>query len=129
MARALAIAVALCCCGGARHAPRSAPRRRSQRAQLESGTAILRLAEVDARAGARRRSRRSLAGLTPRFFEALPMVAVRGSAAALRAAARRPGVVAAHSDRRLSYELYQATPLVFGGQHEEMAAAGSTAAG
>ena len=109
--------------------PAQAAAPEAQRAELRSGTAILRYGEPGDRRRAAER-RRALRGelaamnLNMDFFEALPMVAVRGSAPDLRAAARLPGVVAAHRDRRLSFELYQATPLVFGGRHEELAAAG-----
>ena len=37
---------------------------------------------------------------------------------------RSPGVVAAHPDRRLAFELWQGTPLVFGGRQAELAALG-----
>ena len=57
-------------------------------------------------------------------MRALPMVVVRGSAAELRDAAAAPDVVAAHPDRRLALELWQATPLVFGGRQAELAALG-----
>ncbi len=48
-------------------------------------------------------------------YARLPFVAVRGDAAALRAAASRDEVVAAHPDARLELELNDAGPLVFGG--------------
>ena len=100
-----------------------------QRAELDSGTAILQYSEAGGpgREAARRAGLRTSLGvldLSPDFFEALPMVAVRGSGSELRAAARSPGVVGAHSNRRLAYELYQSTPLVFDGKQDQMAAAG-----
>lgn len=109
--------------------PADAAAPRVQRAQLESGTAILRFSDAGDRAGVAARRvnlRASLEGLglTPNFFDVLPMAAVSGSQSTLLAAARLPGVVAAHSDRTLSYELYQSTSLVFGGAQVPMAAAG-----
>ena len=109
--------------------PAGAAAPRVQRAQLESGTAILRFSDAGpAMVDARRRSALAddLDALDARasFFAALPMVAVRGPAKALRAAARAPGVVAAHPDRPLVYETYQSIPLVFGGQQDQMGAAG-----
>ena len=109
--------------------PAGAAAPRAQRAQLESGTAILRFSDAGPTVvEARRRSAlaEDLDAIDARasFFAALPMVAVRGSAKTLRAAARAPGVVAAHPDRPLAYETYQSIPLVFGGQQEQMAATG-----
>ena len=90
------------------------PRLADQIAELRGGTAILR---YDRRkAGGQAFGRRLRAtGVEATFLTALSMVGVRGSAAEVRAAARLPGVIAAHRDERLAYHLYQSTPLIYRG--------------
>jgi subtilisin family serine protease len=94
----------------------------SQRAALDDGTAILQVRDGAVRAKVR--TALAARGLKAQAMKALPMVVVRGSATALRAAARSPEVVAAHPDRRLAFELWQGTPVVFGGRQAELAALG-----
>ena len=103
-------------------APAQAAAPAAQRAELTGGTAILQVRD----GGARARLRKALAarGLTVQSMKMLPMVVVTGSSTALRAAARAPEVVAAHADRRLALELWQGTPLLFGGRQAELAALG-----
>lgn len=107
----------------------------AQRAALgESDTAILRYSDAGpkAKVAARRsdlRARLAALGVRPKSLEALPMVAVSGSTPALRAAAREAGVVAAHPDRELAFDLYQSMPLIFGGRQAELAAVGYDGSG
>ncbi|MEA2480655.1 MAG: serine protease AprX [Thermoleophilaceae bacterium] len=111
----LAIAVAaLACAPGAGAAVPRAELLAQQVAALGPGTAIL---QYDARKAPRARLTQGLhgAGVRTVFFRALPFVAVRGTRAELRRAARLRGVVAAHMDRRDVLLLHESVPLVYGG--------------
>ena len=103
-------------------APAQAAAPAAQRAALKDGTAILQVRDGGARA--KLRSALAARGLRAQPLKVLPMVVVRGPADALRSAARSPDVVSAHPDRRLAFELWQGTPVVFGGRQAELAALG-----
>ena len=90
-------------------------------AELSAGTAILQVAadQKDEVAAAL-----TAAGRDPVRFRRLPFVAVAGTRLQLEAAAALPGVVAAHMDAPLDYDLNQSTPLIFEGAVAEARAAG-----
>jgi serine protease AprX len=85
-----------------------------QISELRGGTAIL---QYDQRRAGRAALVRRMRGLGVRVvsFRRLPLVAVRGSGVRVRRAARLRGIVAAHRDQRLAYDLHESAPLAFGG--------------
>jgi serine protease AprX len=85
--------------------------------ELRPGSAILQYdRSAVTRAGlAARLARLGLAGTA---YERLPLVVVRGTRAQLVRAARSEGIVAAHMDERIAFDLWQSRPLVFEGAGE-----------
>jgi serine protease AprX len=80
--------------------------------------AILRYERAATTSGALARKVHAL-GASTVMFQKLPFVAVRGSAAELRRAARLRGVAAARMNERLEYHLHDSVPLAYGGAHPQ----------
>ena len=89
----------------------------AEAAALTDGTAILRYDAAQTTRSALTGSLRDLA-LPGVAMRELPFVAVRGSRAELLRAAALQGVVGAHMNAAVDFDLYQSTPLLYGGAEQ-----------